>query len=167
METSKKLFAAIVAAGIMGAGGWAVAQPGPGGCDGPGPGMMRGGMMGAKFDPAARADQRLARLKSDLAITADQEPLWQAFADKARAEAGQGMKAMRDQAQDASLTAPERMARMTETMKQRVGALESVNESFKRLYEGLSPEQKKVADQAMTRWGHGGHRGGPGHWRRG
>jgi len=139
METSKKLFAAIVAAGIMGAGGWAVAQPGPGGCDGPGPGMMRGGMMGAKFDPAARADQRLARLKSDLAITVEQEPLWQAFADKARAEAGQGMKAMRDQAQDVSLTAPERMARMTETMKQRVGALESVNESFKRLYEGLSP----------------------------
>jgi hypothetical protein len=58
------------------------------------------------------------------------------------------------------------MARMAETLKQRAGALESVNESFRRLYEGLSAEQKKMADQAMTRWGPGGHRGGPGHWRR-
>jgi hypothetical protein len=167
MESSKRIFAAIVAAGIMGAGGLAIAQPGAGGCDGQGPGMMRGGMMGTKFDPAARADQRLSRLKTDLKITAEQEPLWQAFADKARSEAGQGFKAMREQAQDATLTAPERMSRMAEVMKQRIGAMESVNESFKRLYDGLTPEQKKAADQSMGRWGQMGHHGGPGMGRRG
>lgn len=161
MESSKKIFAAILAAGIMGAGSMAMAQPG-GGCDGQGPGMMRGGMMGAKFDPAARAEQRLAHLKTDLKITAEQEPLWQAFADKARSEAGQGFKAMREQAQDATLSAPERMSRMAEVMKQRVGAMEAVNESFKRLYDGLAPDQKKAADQSMSRWGHMGRHAGPG-----
>jgi len=167
MESSKKLFAAVMAAGIMGAGSMAFAQPGPGGpgnCDGP---MgMRGGMKGAnfdRFDPAARAEQRLTRLHADLKVTAEQAPLWQAFAEKAKAEAGKGFQAMRDNAQDLSLSAPERMTRMTEVMKQRVAAMESVNDSFKRLYDVLTPDQKRVADIHAARMGHmGGHRGSMG-----
>jgi hypothetical protein len=161
MESSRKIFAAIVTAGIMGAGSLAFAQSGPGGpgnCDGP-MGMMRGGMQGGKFDPAARAEQRLARLKTDLKVTAAQEPLWQAFAEKAKAEAGKGFQAMRDNAQDLSLSAPERMSRMTELMKQRVAAMESVNGSFKQLYDALTPDQKRVADIHAARMGHMGPKG--------
>ena len=160
MESSKKLFSAIVGAGIMGAGTIAIAQPGPGGCDGRGPAMM-----GAKFDPAARVDTRLTRPKADLKITAEQEPLWQAFAEKAKAEAGQGLQTMRDQAQNQNLSAPDRMARMAELLKQRAAALESVNDSFKRLYGSLSDEQKQIADRSMSRWGAAGPRGGRGAWR--
>lgn len=154
MESSKKIFAAIVAAGIMGAGSLALAQPGTGNCGGPG-GAMRGAKFD-RFDPAARADQHLAQLKSDLKLTAEQEPLWQAFAEKAKAEAGKGFQAMRDNVQDLSLSAPDRMARMTEIMKQRVAAMESVNASFKQLYDALSPEQKRVADIHAARMGHRG-----------
>lgn len=168
MESSKKLFAAIMAAGIMGAGSIAFAQPGPGNCDGPmgmrGP--MGGGMKGAnfdRFDRSGRAEQRLMRLRADLKVTAEQEPLWQAFAEKAKAEAGKGFQAMRDNAQDLSLSAPERMTRMTEVMKQRVAAMESVSDSFKRLYDALTPDQKRVADIHAARMGHKGpgHRMGP------
>ncbi len=164
MKSSTKLFAAIAAAGIMGAGALAVAQPGavgPGNCDG------RMGMRQANFDPAARVDQHLAQLKADLKVTAAQEPLWQAFADKARAEAGKGVRGMRDNAQDLSLSAPERMSRTTDLMKQRVAAMESVNGSFTQLYDSLSVDQKRVADIHAARMGQRGPMGRRGHMGRG
>jgi hypothetical protein len=164
MESSRNIFMSIVAAGILGTTAAAWAAPGMGGpgyCDGPMMGQMRGGMPGAGFDPGARAEQRLARLHTDLKVTAEQEPLWQAFAEKARAEAGKGMQAMRDNAQDLSLSAPERMSRVTEVMKQRVAAMESVNDSFRRLYDALTPDQKRVADIHAARMGRMGHHRGP------
>ena len=160
MKSSKKIVLAIAAAGLAGIGSLAVAQPGAGYCDGP-MGMMGGGMRGMKADPAARADQHLNRLKADLKLTPQQEPLWQAFAEKARAEAGKGMAAMRDGAQDLSLSAPERMARMTEIMKQRVTVMESVHAAFKQMYDSLSTEQKRVADIHAARMGPMGHHHGP------
>lgn len=158
MKTRTKIFTAIVAAGVMGVGTLAIAQP-FGGCDG------RAGMMSTRFDPAARADQRLTRLKTDLKLTAAQEPLWQAFAEKAKAEAGKGFKAMRENSQDLSLSAPDRMAQRTALMKERVAAMESVNASFSKLYDSLSVDQKRVADihaARMGQHGHMGHRGSRG-----
>lgn len=163
MKSRTKIISAVIAAGIMGMGALAFAQPGaggPGGCD------VRMGMQRTNFDPAVRADQHLARLKADLKLTAAQEPLWQAFAEKVKAEAGKGMEAMRANAQDLSLSAPDRMAQRTEIMKERLAAMESVNASFKQLYDSLSTDQKRVADIHAARMGQGGHhghmgRGGP------
>ncbi len=178
MESSKSIFMSIVAAGILGTTAVAWAQPGmggmgggPGGCNmGPmtqggmggmgGRGMMRSGM---KYDPAARAEQHLTWLKAELKPTGQQEPLWNAFAEKAKAESGKGMAAMRDKTQDPKLTAPERMAQMNAIMKERLLAHEAVTDSFKRLYDSLTPEQKKTADMHMARMGSmGGPRGGRG-----
>ena len=145
--------------------GIAYAQ-GPG-CAGDGkPGMQRSSMQqGGMMDPGARAEQRLTRFKSELKLTAQQEPLWQAFADKSKAEAGKGMQAMRDSMKDDKpVSAPERMAQMQSIMKQRVASMESVNESFNRLYSALTPEQKVSADKhfsAAGRHQHGPGRGGP------
>jgi protein CpxP len=163
MKSSRKIIATILAAGLVAIGATAVAEPGAGDCGGRS-GMMRDGMRGASFDPAARADQHLSRLKSDLKITAEQEPLWQAFAEKVKGEAAKGFQAMHEQAKDATLTAPERMARRTDLLKQRLMAMESVNESFNQLYQGLTPEQRKLADDHATRMGrmgmeHSGHHG--------
>ena len=157
MKSSTKFFAAIAAAGIMGAGALAIAQPGRGGygCDGP----MMGGAQRTSFDPAARADQHLTQLKTNLKLTAAQEPLWLSFADKVKAEAGKGKDAMRANAQDLSLAAPDRMAQRTAIMKERLAAMESVNASFKQLYDSLSVDQKRVADIHAARMGTGGHRG--------
>jgi hypothetical protein len=187
MESSKSIFMSIVAAGILGTSAVAWAQPGMGGMGGPGgcamgpmaqggmggmggmgPGMRRSAM---NFDPAARAEQHLAWLKGEIKPTAQQEPLWNAFADKAKAEAGKGRAAIRDKMQDEKLTAPERMAQMNAVMKERLAAHEAVTESFKRFYDSLTPEQKKTADLHMARMGAmggpggmrgpGGQRGGP------
>jgi len=123
---------------------------------GPSPRGMRANM---RMDPAQRAELHLAFLKDQLKLTADQEPLWQSFAEKAKSEAGQGFKAMRDQVADTNLTAPERMAKMQKLMQERVDAMAGVHESFNRLYAGLTPEQKKVADQHAAQMGSGGKGG--------
>jgi len=70
--------------GGMGPGG--MGGMGPGGMGGMGPGGMGGMMKGrGMMDPAALAEQRLARLKADIKPTEKQEPLWQAFAEKSKA----------------------------------------------------------------------------------
>lgn len=163
MNNGKHLFMGIAAAGMLAVTAAAWAMPGAGWCDGPMAGMGMRGAKAERADPAAFAEQRLARLRADLKVTHEQEPLWQAFAEKTKAEAGRGWQAMRETAQDLSLAAPERMARMTGIMKERVAAMEAVNESFRRLYDALSPEQKRVADIHAARLaGAGrmhGHRG--------
>lgn len=145
--------------------GIAYAQ-GPG-CDMDGkPGMMRSSMQGGRMDPVVRTEQRLTRFKSELKLTPQQEPLWQAFADQSKAAANKGAQAMRERLKDDKpVSAPERMAQMQGAMKERVAAMESVNESFNRLYAGLMPEQKAAADKHFSNAGrhlHGPGRGGPG-----
>ena len=117
------------------------------------------------MDPSARVEQRLTSLKSELKLTAAQEPLWQAFAEKSKAEADKGVQAMRDRVKDDKpVSAPERMAQMQSIMQQRVAAMESVSESFNRLYAALTPEQKTAADKHFSAAGRrfGPGRGAPG-----
>lgn len=161
MKLGTKIVSAALATTALAFGIAAQAQP-QGmqgmGCEqkGSGMGMHRGmHMMG---DPFVRSEQHLAQLKSKLNITAQQEPLWAAFAEKVKAQAGQGMRARRD-AMAQPMTAPERMSQMTAMMKERVAAMESVHESFNRLYEALTPEQKAVADKPGFMMG--GTRSGP------
>lgn len=161
MNRRNKLIAGLIAAGAVFFGLAHAQQGGPGcGPDG-GPGMKRSAMQRGMMDPGARVEQRLTRLKSELKLTAQQEPLWQAFAEKSSAEAGKGMQAMRERMQsDKPLSAPERMAQMQAMMKDRVAAMESVNESFNRLYAALTPEQKAAADKHFSYAGR--QRQGPG-----
>ncbi len=140
--------------GGMGPGGM-----GPGGMGGMGPGG-KGGMM----DPAARAEQRLTRLKDELKLSEKQLPLWLAFAEKSKTEASKGAETMRQRMSDTKpMTAPERMAQMQSGMKERLVALEAVSESFNRLYAALTPEQKAAADRHFSNMGRPQEpgRGGP------
>lgn len=146
MKLNSKIVAGFLAASGVAFGIAAHAQAPGAACEHMGPGMMMGERMKMMGDPAARAEQHLSQFKSQLKINAQQEPLWLAFAEKAKAAAGQGMKAMREKAAE-PMTAPERMSRMTGIMKERVVAMESVSESFARLYEALTPEQKTIADK--------------------
>ena len=164
MKRRNLMMVAVAVAGIGGLGG-AFAQGGgcgPDGRMGMKSGMMQGGpMQGGAMEPGARAEQHLSRLKEQLKLSSQQEPLWQAFAEKSRAEAEKGFKAMRDRASpDKSIPAPERMAQMQAAMKDRLASMETVNESFKRLYADLSPEQKAMADKHFSAMGKG--RNGPG-----
>ena len=71
---------------------------------------------------------------------------------------------MRERRQsDKPLSAPDRLAQMQDLMKQRVTAMESVNESFTRLYAALTPEQQAAADKHFSAAGRHRHgRGAPG-----
>lgn len=161
MKTNRKILASLILATGIGGASFVIAQPGmgmKGGCDGMGS-MGRHASM--KFDPAAFVGERLDYMKYQLKITAEQESLWNAFAEKMQARAGKGMQGMRAAA-DEKLSAPERMARMQASMEEHLAALKDTNESFSRLYAALTPEQKAIADQQAARMGMGmGGRGGP------
>jgi len=130
----------------------AVAHPGFGGYGpgyGPGmmghggPGMMMGWGHGRMFasndtDIARFQQEQLGELKSQLAITAEQQPVWDAFAARA-AEQAKAMQALRNDTSTAT---------MPERMQQRQKAMTSMNESFTRLYEALTPKQRELFDRS-------------------
>ena len=167
MKRNHSIIASLIVAATF--SGVALAQggmgPGMGAGMGPCGGMGQGGPMARqasmKVDPAQRAEQRLDMLKGQLKLTPAQEPLWLAFAEKAKSEAGKGMQAMRNQAADSKLTAPERMAQRQDMMQAHLAAMTGVHESFNRLYDALTPEQKAVADQQAARMGPMGAGMGP------
>lgn len=206
-----RLLLALAAVATLGTATLVQAQPAQAGsCDGSGPhaagrmaqghGPMMGAGMGAgpqagrfdgaNFDPAARVQEHLTRLKQDLKLTAAQDGAWQAFAAQATKQAEatktrradreadmltQRLKALQAQKDGKPLpteAAPERMARRTEQMKQHLADMETMNQNVRTLYAALTPEQRKVADQHFDRLhaegGRGmGHGQGRGHGRHG
>jgi Spy/CpxP family protein refolding chaperone len=153
----KSVLALAVTAGLVTAF-VATAQPGPGfgpgmmgmhGGMGHGPGMMamRGGPMFSANDADIGKFQleQIAQLKSRLAITAEQQPAWDAFAARA-GEQAKSMQAMRKDV--AAGTAPERMKQSQQFMAERQKAMESMSESFTKLYDALTPKQREILDGA-------------------
>lgn len=123
---------------------------------GPGGGQM-GGQMGAQM-----GEQRLAQFKAELKLTAAQEPAWQAFSTKAKEQMA-GMKDMQQsKADDAKLSAPDRMDQHLAQMTKRMAGMQTMNAAVKDLYAVLTPEQRTAADQHFSHM-MGGHRGGGHH----
>ena len=98
-------------------------------------------------NPAAAAEWRLSSLKSELKITAAQEPAWKAYADQTKQNADAMQKLMASVHGSAQASAPERMELRNQVMKQRQEQMEKGTAAFKELYAVLSPEQKALADQ--------------------
>lgn len=139
---------------------------------GPGAGMgygMHGGGMGFGAYPGA-AENRLADLKSQLGITAQQEPAWQAFANSAK-QREKSRQSWFDKMHEARTAGslPELMAQQDEVFKQQQAERQTTTAALKELYAALSPEQRTVADETFggfgPRYGAGygrGNGGGPG-----
>lgn len=157
-STFRKAAIAIAVAAGLATALVAVAQPGSGmmGHGGPGmmghggPGMMMGGGRGPMFasnnvDIARFQQDRLGQLKSQLSITPEQQPVWDAFAAKA-AEQAKTMQALRKDASAATM--PERMQQAQQAMGERQKAMGSMSESFTKLYEVLTPKQREVFDRS-------------------
>ncbi|MGB7502337.1 MAG: Spy/CpxP family protein refolding chaperone [Azonexus sp.] len=142
------MIASVASANSGGMGMGPMMGPMMGGMHGPGP--MAGNMQAG--GPSAMVESRLASLKAELKITADQESAWQAFSGKARQQA-ETMQAMRGKMQSAAGSAPERMDQRSEMMRQRIGAMDSMSAAMKDLYAVLSPEQKAIADQRFGMMG--------------
>jgi len=113
----------------------------------------RMGGKGAENLPAM-IDKRLERIKGELKITAAQEGAWQAFATKTR-QLGEDAKAMHEKlrqgpAPATAASAPERMEKGVEFMKQRLGHMEAMLGAVKDLYAALTPEQRAIADKHFS-----------------
>lgn len=136
-----------------------------------GPGMHPGGMqhrgMG-QMDPAkmqTMVDRHHAALKTQLKLTAEQEPAWTAFMASHQPPAGMKdkPKAMADMAK---LSTPERIDKMKELRAQHMAdmtaSMDKHGAATKAFYAALTPEQQKAFD-AHAMMGRGqamGKRGG-------
>lgn len=143
--------AAVEAGGAM---PWGMG-PGMMGFGGPGFGMMHGhrhGSMCAAMN--SDVEGRLAYLKAELKITAQQETLWSAVASAERDNA----KAMTDHCKtafetrnQAALSLPERLDRHEQMMAAGLEAARNLNRALKPLYATFSDSQKETADELF--WG--------------
>lgn len=139
---------------------------------GPGAGMgygMHGGGMSFGAGPEA-TENRLADLKSQLGITAQQETAWQAFVNSAK-QREKSRQSWFDKMHEARTAGslPERLAQHDEVFKQQQVERQAATAALKDLYAALSPEQRTVADETFggfgPRYGAGygrGNGGGPG-----
>jgi hypothetical protein len=127
-----------------------------GGAMGPG-GMMSG--MGAKRGDASMCammtghiEGRLAYLKAELKITAEQESLWNDYASAVRANT-QSMASRCDaimgQSGDAQSSLPARLDAHEQFLTARLDAFRAIIKVLEPLYAALSDTQKQVADQLI------------------
>ena len=114
-----------------------------------GPGMMHGAMMPMMMGAGtSHTEGRLAFIKTELKITDAQTPQWNVFADVVRANASAANDMHRSMAsqQKSGSTLPERLAMEDKMLSAHVQASRKIQEALTKLYDVLSPEQKKVAD---------------------
>jgi len=132
--------------GMMGQGGPGMAGAGP--C---GPGMSEMGM--ATID---HVEGRIAFLRTELKITEAQAGAWNAFADALRANAkklGEVRTAMMPQASGGEPQVPT-MARRPDFQEHwlaaRLEGTRTIKSAFAELYDALSAEQRKTADELLA-----------------
>lgn len=125
--------------------------------DGPGFGGRHqcGGAAHGRFGRMGRhLDGMLAFVKTELKITAEQEPAWQEFSTAVRELAGErtGYRAgMRGHAGDDGNDVPlvDRIDRRLAMMEQGTAHLRRMAAAVKSLYAELTPEQQRLADQLV------------------
>src|SRR5579875_384104 len=149
MRKVVKLAALAAAFGLLGGTGSAWAQPagpGPGMGMGMGPGMMGGGGRGVGLGLMADPESYLAGLKSELGITATQEPAWDAYAEAVKTSAEQ-MRGAHQTMYEAMGTATwqERQDMMNRMFETRQEAYTRVHTAAQKLLPALTPTQRSKA----------------------
>ncbi|MCD5360483.1 Spy/CpxP family protein refolding chaperone [Chromobacterium aquaticum] len=100
---------------------------------------------GRHMDPAQReamAARHLQALHDQLKLQAKQEAAWKTYTESMKP----GERAMPPKPQ-AGETAPQRMERMLDMMKQHQDGMQKRLDALKTFYAQLTPEQQKVMDQ--------------------
>lgn len=153
--------ATVIATGF--AGGIALAQP----ASQPGAPAAAHVQRADRAVPGQFIEGRIAFLKTELKLTAQQTPLFDKLADEMRtgAKAMQERHAQRQQASvqstaPASQSALEKLERRSTAMKEMTAVQDRYLAAFRPLYQSLSDDQKKTADLLFAK---GGHPGGKHH----
>jgi len=111
--------------------------------------------------PSRHIEGRIAFMKAELKITGAQERQWDLVASAMRANAqrmdqlAQQMRTNRDR----PATAIDRLDQRARFTEVRLANDKSFADAFRSLYQGLSDDQKKSADEMFDRRGHKGRRG--------
>ncbi len=136
---------------------FAMGPMGGGQCD-----PMMGGMQGHKMhggmgkgDPAkmqAMMDSRQTAIKTQLKLTAAQEPAWASYTAAIKPPADMMTMQRPDPAEMAKLSTPERIEKMKKMQTERhtamTAAMDKRAEATKTFYATLTPEQQKAFDAA-------------------
>jgi hypothetical protein len=130
---------------------------GPGMMGNYGAGMMGGcGMMGATADgqTSTFAAGRTAFIKAELGITDAQKSAWDAYAEKLKTnlQSMQGMWQTMKAVFEAK-TPADRLDAQIAAMDSRLTALKDIKPALAKLYDELSADQKKKADELLTGMG--------------
>jgi hypothetical protein len=147
--------------GMMNGQGFGPGMMGPG----YGPGMMGNygaGMMGgcammgatAEGQTSTFAAGRIAFLKAELGITDAQKTAWDAYAEtiKGNLTNMQGMWQTMKTVFEAK-TPADRLGAQIAAMESRLSALKEIKPALAKLYDALSADQKKKADELLTGMG--------------
>ena len=105
----------------------------------------------ATSTPIARINQmvdKLYDLRMRLLITPEQSSTWDDFQAKARAWAEEAIRGRRATATDEQSALRSMQLRLSETQN-RYARMESLNDSVKKLYAILTPDQQRIADQYL------------------
>jgi hypothetical protein len=148
--------ASVIATGF--AGGIALAQPAP---QSPSqqtgmPAMQVQHADHARAVPGKFIEGRIAFLKTELKLNAQQQPLFDKLADEMRAGAKvmQERHAERQQASatgSAPLSVLEKLERRSTAMKEMTAAQDRYLAAFRPFYQSLSTEQKQTADELFAK----------------
>lgn len=99
---------------------------------------------------AARIEQRLSRLHTELGITQDEEAPWSQYAQVVRANARAISRLFAQRrAGLATMTATDNMQSMTDIAAQHAQNMQRMNTAFATLYRTMPPDQKRAADTVL------------------
>ena len=93
-------------------------------------------------------DSSLDQARDHLALKQEQQPLWRAYASKVDAYTDRFYREEPVTSSQAD-TAPRKIGRLVDNLQNRLAALEDVELAAKNLFEGLTPEQQKTANQML------------------
>lgn len=128
--------------------GIAIADSDHAGMHGPGMGMgmaMPHGAHGGAMRHGQGMEEHLATLKTELGLTSQQEPAWQAFEQTVR-----NQKAAHEQGRGPVQAGTDPMESHIAFMEQRLAGMKAVAKARQDLYKVLTPEQKTIADRFFS-----------------
>jgi hypothetical protein len=98
-------------------------------------------------------EQRIATLRTELKITADEQPEWDAVAKTMRDNAAAMEKLANEKAADSdkSMTAVQDLQTYSAFAQAHVDNLKQLTAAFEALYSKMPPAQQKIADQVFER----------------
>jgi protein CpxP len=111
--------------------------------------------MNSDADRSMRLDKHIADLRAQLKITPAEETQWGAVAQTMRDNANNLDKAM-DKREDANGSAIDDLNAYGEVVQSHADGIKKLSAVFSTLYESMSVDQKKIADDVFAQRGHDG-----------